>query len=370
MNDKEEIQLHLELLQLPGLGLKALKQLLLIFGNPSNIINANKNDLIATGIVNKTALKALLTYKPSKEENKELAFIDKHNINVIAPYLNNYPKRLLPIEDAPSLLFTLGNFNIDHPKHVAIIGTRNNTEYGKLMCTEIIQQLQHHNIQVISGLADGIDGIAHKNCIEAHIPTVGVLGHGLDTIFPAHHKKLAHQMLQNGGLLTEYPSNTIPHKTNFPMRNRIVAALSDFILVVETKEKGGAMITANIGFQYNKEIGAIPGSCHVQVAKGCHKLIKSNIAHLIESGEDILNIMNWQLPHKKKNIQMELFENLKPEQLKIIEILQLEHHLHFDELLHRSQMSYSTLSNILLQLELQNCIASLPGKRYQAIITT
>lgn len=363
--EEQELLLHYELMEMPGLGLKAVKSLLLHFGKPSLVFQASKEELKSLELLSLNCIQRIKKHQVKLTDHPELHFLKKHHITVHANYLENYPSRLIPIEDAPSILYSLGNVNMQPERQVAIIGTRNNTDYGKVITQEIVKQLKEHNIQIISGLAEGIDGIAHKACIENSIPTVGVLGHGLDMMFPAHHKSLAQKMMPMGGLITEYPSGTIPHKTNFPMRNRIVAGLADFILVVETKEKGGAMITAQLGFQYNKEIGAIPGPLHHMFSKGCNQLIKSNIASLIEDGGDILQIMNWQPSKKKKSFQIELFSHLNEQEQAIIILLQNKTQLHFDEILHQTQLSYSTLSNILLHLELQDYIVALPGKMYQ-----
>lgn len=367
---QEDFIIHYNLLKLPGLGPKTLRLLYQQFSSPSQLINASNSQLKAIPFLNNKMYKSLSQYQhDTKEAKKEWAFCQKHGIRPIGINESDFPQRLLPIDDAPTLMYFLGKASLNAPKTVAIIGTRTNSEYGKIITREIVKQLEGNDIQIISGLAAGIDGIAHQSALDSGLSTIGILGHGLDIMYPEEHRSLAQQMIKNGGLLSEYPSNSIPHKANFPMRNRIVAAISDFLLVVETKEKGGAMITAHLGFGYNKEIGAIPGQIHHVNAKGCNKLIKNNIAHLIESGQNILEIMNWDITTKKKSVQKELFEQLNQSEQSILTLLQTNQQLHFDDLLHQTQLSYSTLSSTLLNLEMHDYIQSLPGKLYQMAIT-
>lgn len=357
-------------MQVKGLGVRGVNRLLEIYQLPSAIIHAVPNDLAQHQFVNKQLIRALHNLKPDRSIiAQELDFCQKHNIEIIPRYSEAYPRRLLAVEDAPSMLFFKGAVPLNFDKTVAVIGTRSNTDYGKRATKEIIEVLQQQHVGIISGLAAGIDGIAHKHALDCGLQTVGVLGHGLDTIYPAHHRVLAQEMVKQGGLITEFPSGTVAHKTNFPMRNRIVAGLSDFILVVETREKGGAIITAQMGFNYNREVGALPGNIYDTCSKGCNMLIKSNVAHLVESGEDILKIMNWSgKENLKVNMQQEIFYEFSPEERLLVEVLKKERQLHFDELLIKTQLPYAQLSSILLHLEIQDIVASLPGKRYQLCV--
>ncbi len=365
--DIKEIAIHLNLLQAAGIGNHTCNALLQRFGLPSSIIAASRKELIQSGIaLNKKALASILDYQELAATQEEIAFCTKHEIAMLAPYMEAYPARLKEQEHAPSLLFYKGNATLNAPKTLAVIGTRNNTEYGSMMTQEIINGLKGSGVQIISGLAAGIDGIAHKSALDNGLDTIAILGHGLATIFPAHHRALARKITQQGGLLTEYKSGTIPAKGNFPMRNRIVAGLSDFILVIETKERGGAMITAQLGFGYHKDIGAIPGNAQQVYSKGCNWLIKKDIAHLIEHTADIIDIMGWEGTTKlAPQKQALLFEAFSDEEKIIIDLLSGKRQLHFDDLLLQSKFQHAQLSRILLQLEMMNVLASLPGKQYR-----
>lgn len=367
-----EIRIHWNLLQLPGIGHYTINKLLDTFHLPSAVMRAGRKELTRHSFITERILQSLLGYKEDYQSiDTELEFCSQNQILVIPRYDAAYPQRLKAAEDAPSLLFYKGNASLNPPRTVAVIGTRHHTDYGKQVVKDIIKTLAHQNITILSGLAAGIDGCAHQYALQYDLPTIGVLGHGLDTMYPVQHTTLARKMTENGGLLSEFPSGTMAQKSNFPMRNRIVAGLSDFILVAETREKGGAMITARLGFGYNREVGAVPGNTGREHSKGCNLLIKSDIAHLVEHGSDILEIMNWQaLTPEKKAVQKTLFAQLSTAEQAVVAQLQKTKQLHFDELLLQTQLSYAQLSSILLNLEMQDIITSLPGKQFQLDITS
>lgn len=362
-----EIRIHWNLLQLPGIGHYTINKLLDTFHLPSAILEAGRKELARHAFVTEKVLRSLLHYKEDHQFiDRELEFCDRQQIRVIPRYDDSYPRRLLPVEDAPSLLFYKGCASLDPARTVAVIGTRNHTDYGKQVVKELMKTLEGQEMTIVSGLAAGIDGLAHHYALQHGLPTIGVLGHGLDTMYPAQHTALAQRMTTQGGLLTEFPSGTAALKPNFPLRNRIVAGLSDFILVVETKERGGAMITARLGFGYNREVGAVPGNAGREYSGGCNLLIKSDIAHLVEHGNDILEIMSWAPSNgEKKVVQKALFTELTAAEQLVVTHLQKTKQLHFDELLLQTQLSYAQLSSTLLNLEMQDIIISLPGKRYQ-----
>lgn len=365
--NKEEIRIHWNLLQLPGIGHCTINKLLDTFQLPSAIRKAGKKELTRHAFVTEKVLYSLLRYNENYEFiDRELEFCSREHIRVIPRYDAAYPQRLKATEDGPSLLFYKGNASLNPSRTVAVIGTRNHTAYGMQTVKDIMKVLAEQEITILSGLASGIDGLAHHYALQQGLPTIGVLGHGLDTLYPVQHTALAGKMIMNGGLLTEFPSGTAALKPHFPLRNRIVAGLSDFILVVETKAKGGAMITARLGFSYSREIGAVPGNANQESSKGCNLLIKSDIAHLIENGNDILDIMNWSVTSTEKQvIQKALFPELTVPEQSVVTQLQKTKQLHFDELLLQTQLSYAQLSSILLNLEMQDILVSLPGKRYQ-----
>ena len=248
----------------------------------------------------------------------------------------------------------------------AVVGTRKNTDYGLKLTEELIDGLSAvEGLTVMSGLALGIDAIAHKRCVAKGIPNVGVLGHGLDNVYPFTNKPLAMQMLENGGLLTEFPSGTLPDRSNFPMRNRIVAGMSDVTVVVESHASGGALITAKLAAGYNREVAAFPGRVNDTRSAGCNDLIRINLAALITGADDLVQMMNWDGGKKKKAVQKQLFINLSQDEQKIIDLLQTKDNAHADELLYHTGLASNVLASTLLQLEMQGVVKAMPGKFYR-----
>ena len=273
-----------------------------------------------------------------KEAEQEIAFIEKYNIHPLFITDTSYPRRLLHCYDAPVLLYYKGTADLNASKIVAIVGTRNHTEYGKQVTETLVKSLSELDLVIVSGLAFGIDGIAHKCSLKHDVPTVGVVGHGLDRIYPTAHSNLAKDMLkQGGGLLTEFPSNTPPDKHNFPGRNRIVAGISDAVILVETGIKGGSMITAEIADSYNRDVFAVPGKITDPKSEGCNHLIKTNKAMLLDDAANFLDIMGWKekLPAKKQT-QKALFIQLNDDEQKIVELLREKPSMHIDEINLRS----------------------------------
>ena len=253
-------------------------------------------------------------------------------------------------------------------KIVAIIGSRSHTDYGKLATEKIIKDLVNQNVLVVSGLAYGIDSIAHKAAVKNELSTVGVLAHGLDQIYPAEHAGLAKDMIKHkGGLLTEFRSNSKPDKHNFPTRNRIVAGMSDATIVIETGIKGGSMITAELANSYNKEVFALPGKITDSKSTGCNYLIKNNKAMLLTDAEELIQVMNWQENKKKPSSsrQKQLFIEMTADEKIVVTILQEKEKVHIDEINSKSGLTSSAVAAGILSLELQNVILSLPGKLYQ-----
>ena len=249
-----------------------------------------------------------------------------------------------------------------------MVGTRNHSDYGKQVCEKLIADLKEQDILVVSGLAFGIDSIAHKAALKNNIQTVAVLAHGLDRIYPPQNKMLAKHMTENGGLLTDFKSGTCPDKQNFPKRNRIAAGLCDALVVIESSRKGGSLITAELGNSYNKDVFAIPGRTTDMKSEGCNYLIKNNKALLITCADDLMEIMNWKPQQKtvaKK--QRELFIELSVDEKRMVDVLNKKDCMQIDELYLKSGLSSSAAASALLMLEMQGLVASLPGKVYKLI---
>ncbi|MFK7785069.1 MAG: DNA-processing protein DprA [Crocinitomicaceae bacterium] len=301
--------------------------------------------------------------KEALETSKGIvSFIEKHNINTVFCTDENYPKRLAECADAPLMLYQKGDSQLHFEHWVAVVGTRNATPYGKAICRELIESFQGKNIVVVSGLALGIDSYIHQYCLEFGVPTIAVLGHGLDRIYPYRNRGLAKSIVTQGSLLTEFPPNTLPDRENFPKRNRIVAGLCDATIVVESNVKGGSLITADLANGYNRDVFAYPGSIFQSSSKGCNDLIRSDRAHLISSGGDFLELMSWNQPEARKKMENDT-QNLTRIQRTITEAIG-HSTLHIDELAEKTRMSLATLNVELFDLLMIGSLNELPGKRY------
>ena len=317
------------------------------------------------GEVRANNIKAFTDFSKAEDEIK---FIEKYKIKPLFISDKDYPQRLLNCYDSPTLLYYKGTADLNTLKIISIIGTRHHTEYGKQVAEKLIKELAVHNITIVSGLAFGIDAIAHKSSIKNDLPTVGVLAHGLDQIYPSEHSNLAKDMIKNyGGLLTEFRSKSKPDKHNFPTRNRIVAGMSDATIVIETGIKGGSMITAELANGYNKDVFAIPGRVTDHKNAGCNFLIKNNKAVLLSDAQELIEVMGWEEQSRKSGVrsQKELFIELSAEEKIVVNILKEKESVPIDEINLKSGLSSSAVAAAILSLELQNAVLSLPGKLYQ-----
>ncbi len=350
----------------PNIGDVHAKALINIYGHAHAVFKAKKKELEHIEGIGAVRARSIKDFTDFSIPEDEIKFIEKYKITPLFISDENYPKRLLNCFDCPVLLYYRGNADLNTSRIISIVGTRNNSAYGKMVCENFIKDLKEENVLVLSGLAFGIDSIAHKAALKNGLQTVAVLAHGLDRIYPEQNKSLAKQLAGQGGLLTEFISNTNPDKQNFPKRNRIVAGMCDAVVVMESGKKGGSLITAELGNGYNKDVFAIPGRVNDPKSEGCNYLIKNNKAALINSAEDFLEFMNWSTrlrpgPAKK---QRELFIELTPDEKVVVEILQQQDRLHIDELYLRSGLSSSAMATALLMLEMQNVVSALPGKIY------
>jgi len=276
----------------------------------------------------------------------------------------DYPRRLKQADDAPIILYSSGNIDVNPRRTIAVVGTRAASIYGKTLCEELIETVKHADVQVISGMAYGIDICAHRACVERGVSTVGVLGHGLDRLYPQVHRKTAELMLANGGLLTEFIPGTNPDRENFPMRNRIVAGMADATIVIESQLKGGSLITAELANDYNKDVFAFPGNVGVRNSEGCNYLIATDRAHLITCGKDLLQKMGWEKITEK---QTQLVIDLTPGEKLIHNYLRGKGLLHVDEIAMGTNTPISILQSTLLQLELKGLLRTCGGNKYQLV---
>ena len=363
----KDLLYQIALTLIPNIGPVQAK-ILLQHCNAEEIFHAKKSFLEKIEGIGPVRAASIAAFKDFTQAEEEIKFIEKYKIKPLFVTDSDYPKRLLNCYDSPTLLFYKGEADLNASKIVAIIGSRSHTDYGKLATEKIIKDLVNQNVLVVSGLAYGIDSIAHKAAVKNDLSTVGVLAHGLDQIYPAEHAGLAKDMIKhNGGLLTEFRSNSKPDKHNFPTRNRIVAGMSDATIVIETGIKGGSMITAELANSYNKEVFALPGKITDSKSTGCNYLIKNNKAMLLTDAEELIQVMNWQ-ENKKKPFaarQKQLFIELTTDEKIVVTILQEKEKVHIDEINSKSGLNSSAVAAGILSLELQNVILSLPGKLYQ-----
>lgn len=299
---------------------------------------------------------------------KEFNYIVKHNIEAISFLDSKYPQRLKNQEDAPVVLFKKGNADLNPPRTVGIIGTRSPTENGRIITQKIVNHLAAYNVTIISGLAYGIDACAHKASLDAKLPTIGLLGNGLDKVYPSEHRGLQEKMIEHdGALVTEFNYETGPDRQNFPMRNRLIAAMSDALIVIESKEKGGSIITAEYANEYNKDVFAVPGRTTDEYSAGCNGLIKKHKAYLLESAKDLLYIMRWDDTKKHQAVQTSLFLDLTDQEKIVYDFIVAAKESHIDDMAYQLQMPIGSLSSLLLTLEFKGTIVSFPGKRYKLI---
>ncbi|MBN8575639.1 MAG: DNA-processing protein DprA [Cytophagales bacterium] len=348
----------------PGIGDFLVKQLVSYCGSASQVFKTPKSRLLQIpGVGEKSAL-AITNQSAFDEAEKELKRADRDDVEIILYSDKKYPHRLKPLDDAPAILYCKGNQNLNLPKAIAIVGTRQATEYGKEVVEQICKELVPHEALILSGLAYGIDIHAHKAALKNKLPTVGIMGSGIDTIYPAAHKETARKMIEAGALLTENRFGTKPDAHNFPARNRIIAGMCDALIVVEAGEKGGALITADIANSYNKDVFAVPGNLLQAYSAGCNKLIKTNRANLFTSVKDLEYIMNWSVEKTAVQPALELTVFDADEQTVLRILKESKEPVMIDELSLKSLLPPSQLASLLLTLEFKNAVKALPGKRF------
>lgn len=362
-----DLHLQIALTLLPGMGRKRVRNILNHVDDVSEFFSMKKNKLMLIPGIGEVLLRQLNRKKALDEAEKHLPYFEKNKIQSFFYQEKNFPRRLNNCEDAPILLFGKGKLPFNDTRIVSVVGTRNATAYGKQICEELIASFEGKNIVVVSGLAYGIDIYVHDLCLKYDIPTIGVLGHGLDKLYPAVHQDTAIKMVDNGGLLTEFLHGTKPDRENFPMRNRIVAGMCDATIVVESGKKGGSLITAELANDYNRDVFAYPGDVTREFSKGCNFLIQNDKAHLITSSSDFFKLMGWDMDKKPKQQQTQLFLDLSPEEIRLIELLQNKEQMSLDVIALKSEFPVSKVSTLLLQLEFMAVVKQLPGQRYSLV---
>ena len=359
---------QLALTEVPNVGLVQAKILAQHFGEAQKIFNANQSTLEKIEGIGEVRARSIKRFTDFSQAEDEIKFIEKFSIQPLFVTDKQYPQRLLHCYDSPTLLFYKGTADLNVSKVVAIVGTRAHTDYSRKMTDKLVEELCAHDILIVSGMAFGVDAMAHKAAIKNNLATVGALAHGLDQIYPPHHAGLAKDMMKHGGgLLTEFRSNTKPDKHNFPTRNRIVAGMSDATVVIESGIKGGSIVTAELANGYNRDVFAFPGKVTDTKSAGCNHLIKSNKAVLLTDAQQFIEMMGWEERSRKSEVrsQKEIFIELSKDEKIIVDILNEKETVHIDEINLRSGLSNSAIAAAILNLELQNVVNGLPGKMYK-----
>ena len=361
---------RIALTQINGVGVMHARTLMQVIGDEEAIFKEDVRKLEAIPRISRRLIGEIRNPEVLKKAEKELEFVADNKLRLIFFTDEDYPQRLTQCIDAPLLLYAKGNAYFNHQKTISVIGTRNSTRYGEDFCKEFMEELSRRipEAQIISGLAYGIDICAHRAALKHNLSTVAVLAHGLDRIYPQIHRQTAVEMLQNGALLTEFPSGTNPDKHNFVKRNRIVAGMADAVVVIESGKKGGSLTTADIANSYYREVFALPGRISDKMSAGCNRLISDNKALLFQSIDSFISHMGWE-PEEKQPlpVQQELFPDLSEEESIIFEKLSKTGSMHVNTLAVELNIPVSELFMTLLELEVKNIVTSLPGGMYQLV---
>jgi len=389
---EKDLLYRLALIRVPGIGPIHAKALFNYFGEAEAIFRASRAFLEKIRGIGQQRAASIIAFRDFHAAEEELAFLERWSIRPLFFTDKSYPVRLLTCPQAPALLFYKGNADLNAPKILSVVGTRTPSEYGRRVVEKFISELDIPGLLVVSGLAYGIDAAAHKSALKHHLPTIGVLAHGLDKVYPQQHAGMAKEMIRQGGLLTEFCSRTEPDEFNFPVRNRIVAGMSDALLVVETGCRGGSMLTVENARTCGRKIFAIPGRITDDRSAGCNLLIREGKALLLSSARQFIQDMQWEQEQpisKKSNQQAVIFpqksgsggvaalsdpamvpepseeEKALPEDEKtVLYLLRQRGRLIYDEIRLRTAISAAILPLILLNLELQGWIRALPGRTY------
>lgn len=362
-----DLTYRIALTRIPHVGDVHARTLIRHFGNAADVFSASRAHLEKIEGIGTIRAQHIRSFKDFDQCEKEIESMRKSGIRAIFITESEYPQRLMQCHDAPVLLYVKGKPDLNAGKMIGIVGTRNNNEYGQYACSRLVEGLRDHEATIVSGLAYGIDTIAHKAALANGMPTIAVLAHGLDRVYPWANRKLAEDMIGQGGLISDLGTGTAPDRQHFPRRNRIVAGLCDVVVVVQTGISGGSMITAELANSYNRDVCALPGRIDDERSGGCHALIRDHKAALITGPGDLISMMGWdQKKSVRSGSQRKLFIELSPEEEKVTSALG-EKELHIDELYATCRLSMGQLAAALLALEIKSVIKPLPGKRFRML---
>jgi DNA processing protein len=359
---------HLMALQrVEGVGDIMAKKLLTHCGTAEAVFNSKTSQLAAIDGVGAMLLKSLKDKTVFEKANRELEFIQLNGIKVTSFQDEDYPDRLKHCFDGPVLLFSSGNINLKNRKIISIVGTRQITSYGTEFCRKLIEDIAPLDPIIVSGFAYGVDIVAHQLAMDNNLQTIGVVAHGLNQIYPKTHKKYVAKVEENGGFMTEFWSTSNPDKENFVRRNRIVAGMSEATIVIESADRGGSLITANMANDYNRDVFAVPGRVTDKYSQGCNNLIKTQKANVLTSAADLVYILNWDVEKKSQAVQKQLFVTLDEDEQKVYDYLLKTGKELMDIIALRCDFPIYRISGLLLNMELKGVIRPLPGKLFEAI---
>lgn len=368
--NKEPLLYQLALTMIPDIGAITARKLIAYVGSPEGVFNEKPATLRSIPGIGPYLERQIKSQDFVAEAEKEIILMEKYKVNYSYYQDPDYPWRLKNCDDGPLLLFYKGSPDFGRTRLLSIVGTRNASSYGREICGNIISELaiKYPDLVIVSGLAYGIDITAHRAALEYGLDTFAVLAHGLNTIYPSSHADIAMRILKQGALLSDFHSTVKPERNNFLRRNRIIAGLSEATLVIESGEKGGALITAEIASSYNREVFAVPGRATDTYSKGCNRLIQRNIAALVESASDIENLLNWESTKPLRDPQITISAYLTEEEKLIIQTINKEPGIGQEILSIRCGIPIHKLLGTLLKMELNNWISVLPGNQYKALV--
>ncbi|MCB0760522.1 MAG: DNA-processing protein DprA [Flavobacteriales bacterium] len=362
---EQECQIALSFLE--GVGPVYARKLVQSLGSAGSIFEESIDTLMRHTGVPEHVLRSFNRQEALERAESEVEKMSAHGITSLFFTHPHYPQRLEFCQDAPIVLYVKGQTNLNPRRSISIVGTRHATSYGISRVKLLLAELEPTGLHIVSGLAFGIDIAAHREAYKNGIFNVAVLAHGLDRVYPVQHRKDAQRILENGSWISEFPCGTEPDRENFPMRNRIVAGMSDLTVVVESAEKGGSLITANLAHAYQRELAAFPGRATDKFSAGCNELIRTQKAGLIQNARDLENFTGWSLKKGAAPVQATLFQEFNAVEQLIINALMKHKEMAIDDLCLETGLSMPQLSATLLQLEFRDLVLTMPGKRYRCV---
>lgn len=365
---EDELIAILRLQNIPNIGDITAKKLISNYGSASAIFKEKRNNLLKMDGIGTATLKGFLDKEHIEAATSEFQFIKRNNISYSFFSDPSYPSYLKHCIDSPLLLFKRGNINLENRKIISVVGTRKITSYGIVFCEQFIAEIAPLNPIIVSGFAYGVDICIQRAAVKHGLQTIGCLAHGLNQIYPKVHAKYMPDIEKNGGFVTDFRSNSTPERNNFLKRNRIIAGMSEATIVIESAEKGGSLVTADIANSYNRDVFAVPGRAGDKFSLGCNNLIKQQKAHMLTSAADLVYLLDWNVEEKKsKTVQKQLFVELDSVEKSIYGYLQKEGKQVLDIIALECKLPVYKTSSTLLNMEMKGVIRPLPGKLFEAI---